>query len=670
MFEMDGIDSEQPLATPLRLANMPHPLPIGAEQWPGDRRLLDPLRRVSGLGAALLAVALGLLPALLGAQPSGSDIYVSPTGRAGATGSIQDPLDLRTALAGGKARPGQTIWMRGGAYPGPFTSNLKGSASAVITMRSYPGERAVLVDNRAGASGGTLNVRGEWTVYRDFNITNVNPDRKHERPPRPMGIEVLGPNTKFINLVIHDVGVGIGFWRQAVDSEVYGCIIFNGGQFDNSEGGRGHGHGIYTQNNTGTKQIVDNIITSFFGWGLHIYPNPGELKGYEIVGNAIYDNGRWAGDSVRYNNLIVNGYGSFGPERITIANNYLYHSPSQRALSQFSDADACLQCADSVSSKDLTVRDNYIVNGLPSLFLGGWKNAVVTGNTIAGSDFLAGLAPGALSKMSGGSWDRNRYIVTTSASRPFGLNGDRVDFQQWRSGTGYDANSEVLQGRPSGPEVFVRPNQYEPGRAHIIVLNWNRQDRVDVDVSGVLNRGDRYEVRNAADYLGEPVSSGTYNGGALSLPLMQLPVTPALGMRSSEIASDDEFGVFVVTNKPVDAEPALPGLALPSRSRSAVSRSQGRAQASQDELDKFVGLYRTSDGGAQLRIERTGATIYAVALSEPGAPRYRLFPLSASLYRVDAGAKSAVLEFRIDNGRAAELKVTEGGNSITLLRSQ
>ena len=36
--------------------------------------------------------------------------------------------------------------------------------------------------------------------------------------------------------------------------------------------------------------------------------------------------------------------------------------------------------------------------------------------------------------------------------------------------------------RPTGARVFVRPNQYEAGRANIAVYNWDRQSAIDVDL--------------------------------------------------------------------------------------------------------------------------------------------------------------------------------------------
>src|SRR5206468_11276730 len=72
---------------------------------------------------------------------------------------------------------------------------------------------------------------------------------------------------------------------------------------------------------------------------------------------------------------------------------------------------------------------------------------------------------------------------------------------------------------PNGVTVFIRPNAYEAGRANIVVYNWDHQNSVDVDVSGILADGDGYEVRNAADFFGAPVLQGTYSGASLTLPM-------------------------------------------------------------------------------------------------------------------------------------------------------
>ena len=63
--------------------------------------------------------------------PPGSRVgyYAAPGGSGAGDGSTSRPWDLATALAGGKGmvQPGDTIWVRGGTYPGTFTSALTGT---------------------------------------------------------------------------------------------------------------------------------------------------------------------------------------------------------------------------------------------------------------------------------------------------------------------------------------------------------------------------------------------------------------------------------------------------------------------------------------------------------------------------------------------------------------
>ena len=79
-------------------------------------------------------------------------------------------------------------------------------------------------------------------------------------------------------------------------------------------------------------------------------------------------------------------------------------------------------------------------------------------------------------------------------------------------------DSTYFSSRPSGAEVFVQPNRYEAGRANVTVYNWPKQDSVDVDLAGALSIGSDYEIRNAQDYFGNPVLSGTYTGGPSRSP--------------------------------------------------------------------------------------------------------------------------------------------------------
>jgi len=139
------------------------------------------------------------------------------------------------------------------------------------------------------------------------------------------------------------------------------------------------------------------------------------------------------------------------------------------------------------SGDGLTATGNYVVGGA-GISQGNWTNATVTGNT----------------------------VLSATAAAP--------------------------------TKVFVRPNAYEPGRANIIVYNPSGQGSVTVDLSGVVPAGARYEVRNVQDLFGAPVASGTYGGGAISIPMGGVPAPTPIGLSSSSAPKTGPyFDVFIVT---------------------------------------------------------------------------------------------------------------------------
>src|SRR5262249_18726842 len=136
-------------------------------------------------------------------------------------------------------QPGDTLWLRGGRYPGDFTSALTGTPALPLLLRQYPGERATI--------DGSLTLNGAYTWYWGFEVMNSDPLRVSSQPdsdptdiPRQARqLAVFGPGTKCINLVVHDLGDGIGAWSQATGAELTGCLTYNNGWQGPD---RGHGH--------------------------------------------------------------------------------------------------------------------------------------------------------------------------------------------------------------------------------------------------------------------------------------------------------------------------------------------------------------------------------------------------------------------------------------------
>ncbi|HYE08180.1 MAG TPA: right-handed parallel beta-helix repeat-containing protein [Planctomycetota bacterium] len=435
--------------------------------------------------AAAALVAAVLLPPLAAAE-----FHVAVTGTAGGDGSAARPWDLQTALQHPAAvRPGDTISLHGGTYAGQFTSALTGTAAAPITVRSRPGEWARLAGNGTIAAPLWVNGGGH-AVFRDFEVTSSVADR---RLRGQAGVIVHVANASFINLIVHDnAGGGFGSSSAAHNALFYGNIVYNNG-YDADD--RGHGHAFYLQNSDPNQpQVVrDNIFFNSFSYGVHCYGQQGLLKGFTISGNTFFANGAASKVSDFKDNVLVGG--ETPSERIVIEDNLGWAlAPGERSIQLGYGAD----------SLDATLRGNFLRGR--TRFATAWNPIVITGNTFIGP--LDGAGDPAL----------------------------------------YPDNT--FRGDPtSGADVFVRPNAHQPGRAHITVFNWGGADRVAVDVGTVFGSGTEFIVRNAQDWFGAPVLSGTYRGTPLMLPMTGMDAVEPIGHAGALEPGERTgraFNVFVI----------------------------------------------------------------------------------------------------------------------------
>jgi hypothetical protein len=444
-----------------------------------------PCRRLLSLLAFLLLASPGLV--------SAADFYVSPGGSPSGNGSASSPWDLRTALAHPPAvNAGDTIWLRGGTYLGTFQSRLNGTSGAPIKVRQYPGERATL-DGANSNRVVVLTVGGSYTWYWGFEVMTSNSNRSSvgEGIGTAQDSFMTGAGLKFINLTVHDTANGFGFWKEAIGAEIYGCLIYYNGRIlpDGPPG-----HGIYVQNLTGTKRIVDNIIFGSLHHGIHAFGSEdAPLDNLHIEGNTVFNNGPL---NDYQGNLLVGG--GRVAHNLTLLNNSLFY-PSTAGL-------------------NLNVGYDPYGNGV--------ANAAISGNYIVHGD--AKFSPlNTNVTMSGNFFYSTLYGTITSQ---------------------FPANTYATS-RPTGLRVTVRPNQYEPGRAHITVHNWNGASSVPVNLASVLPSGALYEIRNAQNFFGPPVASGTYSGGNVNLPMTGLGTAPAVGFQAPP-PTGALFNVFVVLSTP------------------------------------------------------------------------------------------------------------------------
>src|SRR3989449_3573671 len=163
------------------------------------------------------------------APPAQQSHYVSTSGASDGDGTLSHPWDLGSGLAGaaGKVQPGDTIWLRGGTYRGGHRSTVSGAPGAPVVVRPYQGERAIL--DAGGATGDSVRgdfliVGGDYTVLWGLELTDSDPNRA--TTTRPNMIVNDASHTKYINLVVHDGGIGFYSYPRRSDVEVNGCILY------------------------------------------------------------------------------------------------------------------------------------------------------------------------------------------------------------------------------------------------------------------------------------------------------------------------------------------------------------------------------------------------------------------------------------------------------------
>jgi hypothetical protein len=431
----------------------------------------------------------------------------SPQGMSSGNGSERHPWDLATALSGGprgaarRVQPGDTIWVRGGTYKGSFRATVAGREGAPVVVRPFRNERAVL--DGASSRRSTLVVVGEYSTFWGLEITNSDPVRTTTALGsdfRPNMVVPSAAHTKFINLIVHDGGVAFYTEPKFPDVEISGCIIYNNGW----EGpDRGHGHALYLKNLTGPLVARDNIAFNQYGYGIHAYTNSGtgKLINITIEGNVAFNNGSLAKARDLAPNLLLGGADYAAGD--VVRDNILYYSPVLKSAG----ANAMIGWR-TLRNGDVVMEDNYIVGGSPAIDFGFWAAARVSNNTL---------------------------IRASIARRESSAPG-----QIWRD--------NLERAAPTVTKVVVRPNLYEKGRAHVVVVNWGRDAAVKVDVSGVLAPGDRYEVRNVQDLFGAPVTTGTAGGGSITIPLHGVAPPVPVGLKTSPAPrTGPAFDVFLIT---------------------------------------------------------------------------------------------------------------------------
>ncbi len=492
---------------------------------------------------------------------SGNTWYVSPNGSAGGNGSISNPWDIATALnQPASVRPGDTIYLRAGKYGGgqynsELHSYLVGTPVLPITVRSYPGERAIIdAWLQVGCCDGSPNAAaGSYTWFWGLEFASYNPNRTSGTSGPPewafqynhQAVDVWGAGTKFINCVVHDTAGGISVWNAA-GAELVGNIVYNIGGYGTD---RGHGHDYYLQNQApSVLTVTDNIGFNNFDMGLQAYgSSDAYVQNFRLKGNIIFNSGVLYGQLV--DNLTIGG-GNGGPSGMLLDNNFFYDTPG---LNQGYNELGFLWTA---RAHDAVVTNNYFIGGNQGIALERWDTLTFQNNKVysqSGDESMLILrtdqTAAGYNHGNNQYYGSDRFMVYAACDYwPCPSAGQSVNFATWMAVTGLDKGSTLTPGAPTGSWTAVRPNQYEPGRANLVIYNWDLKPSVAVDLSASgIKVGDRYQIRDVENWYNGAVVSGTYTGAPVSLPMSGLTVAQPFGsVPHPPSHTAPQFGVFVL----------------------------------------------------------------------------------------------------------------------------
>jgi hypothetical protein len=395
------------------------------------------------------------------------------------------------------------------AYNGSaITDCNRGAGGSIGGAASHPNGADVYVN------GNQLFIQGNNTTYRDFELTNTMVTARdaatEPESSRGNGIHNIGDGNKFINIVTHDGESGYFSSADSSDSEVYGLVSYNNGLYRGTDG---VGHGMYLENGAGFCRIYNNILLNNFNLNTQCFGQTAPFVGGDIQKNVYAGAGSPIGkfNAEAGNVSLLVGTNEVPITSVKVDSNYFYNRIETLGSALTFGYGAGINAA---NNSDATVTNNYFVGGFGLITVQNTNKCTVTGNKVysnhASFSFYTIAALG-----SPYTWNNNTYYAGNSNTL-FGIANQGVyNFTDWKTQmSGFDTTSTApLAALPD--TVIIQPNAYETGRANLTIYNTTGATSVNVNLSttGLVN-GQGYVIKNAFNYSGSNVATGTYNSSS------------------------------------------------------------------------------------------------------------------------------------------------------------
>jgi hypothetical protein len=257
-----------------------------------------------------------------------------------------------------------------------------------------------------------------------------------------------------------------------------------------------------------------------------------EVTNFEAYGNLIYGCG-WEAPDRGHGHCIYTQNGD--PNGKFYRDNYLStrYPAGQQTIQAYGSGDA--------NTSHFWVEDNIATDGGQFLVGGGGPSDDnhLLGNILNGCAMWAGYSFSAynLRYEVRDNWVVNESInywriQNLTASNNTVINGT-INLYPYPA----TPNGVVTQGSPvpSQPTIFLKPNAYDPARAHLVIFNWHNATSVPVNFGGLVASGGPFRLMDPKNFYGTPLFQGYADAtGSANVPTVDANHNPTL------------FNVFVV----------------------------------------------------------------------------------------------------------------------------
>ncbi|WP_243472607.1 hypothetical protein [Winogradskyella sp. MH6] len=479
-----------------------------------------------------------------------SQIKGSPNG----DGSLNNPWDLQTALSQSSERVngGDIIWLHKGIYNGRYKSKLKSTNKKYISVSGFGNDLVILNGNIQSSVKQVLEIKGDKVIFKNFEVTFLGDYSRNESDRNfksCTGIYHLSGVAKFQNLRIYNnPGSGIGSWKLTGESIIEDCTIYNNGY----QGKRGHGVGIYVQNEDEKFRIIrNNIIFNNYYKGIEVWSatsvtNKEFVKNVSFVNNIVFNNGSPSGRP--WDNLIIASGDAKGinvAKNVKVNNNVFYHNTDFNDFKNFGHGSSItLGYISKALVENISILDNIIIGRNNALNLLHIKSAELR-NNIVYSGYVH-FKKSSFKALEAKKINLNHNVYYTRKNSGFRiLKHKDYTLSEWQNTFDVDKESEwkLLKDFEIKPVLKIQKLSSKPNEFNVALLEKNGND-VTVDFSNHdIEKGSSFKIYDVEN------RNKVVKSGAIS---KDKKITFPMGLKAFEkplhntiaIKSVDNFGVY------------------------------------------------------------------------------------------------------------------------------